>query len=187
MLKKTLQMGPMYNRRIFGIIETIWNIIHAQLTTHSCKCIQTNFKLATIDEKGLYFCLEGQLYPVLDCVFLIYSVLCISDPVTNLRHTVINDSTVVLTWGSPVRHDTAHPVLVINCHDAIRKLVYDKLMTKKGNSDSTSGPSFASWSAEMHGPPTNWFWWIALLKTLCDLRFYLHYFYESDLETLTNI
>ena len=35
---------------------------------------------------------------------------------------------------------------------------------------------------DLHELPTNWFWWMALLITLCDLRFYLHYFYESDLE-----
>ena len=53
---------------------------------------------------------------------LIYIVLCISDPVTNLQHKVINDTTVVLTWGTPVKHDTAHPVPVINCNNAIKQL-----------------------------------------------------------------
>ena len=49
------------------------------------------------------------------CILLLTcAVLFISEPVSNLQHSHVNDTSVVLTWGAPISQGgTTHPVLVI--------------------------------------------------------------------------
>lgn len=75
------------------------------------------------------------------------------------------------------------------CHGAIKKILHlhEKLIQdEKENSYWFQKRSEFCIVDRWDGLPRNWFWWLALLKTSCDKRFYLQCFHESNLETLIN-